>query len=256
MERINKNNKKLPGVWGEAVQFEDILPELSSAIIANKIVSLRIADQPPYGYVFRVDNKSLVNNVWRAKKRLTEYGEIDLEKKPVTSLSDEQLHKFIDWKKLGDYGFQKEDVDLVLNLNLHTILPVNKNIPEHLVTQTRCGPTISTIKFAEEDRMRKIVDGISLQEPKAIVGGTSLNIDGKMVVVDSGILLANLSDFPVVDLFVISDFQQDNLNLGAHHSMVALEENQTVSVRRRGIGMERIIQLANIENLHIIGLNK
>jgi hypothetical protein len=232
-----------PGVLAEGWKAEEIISDLTSAILDGDVAALRIANQPPYGYVFRVDDAELIGKVWKSKGRITPSGEIDFTKKPVTSLGQQQVKEYINMTQLKSFGFDEVGIEELLNLNIHTVLPVNDKMPNHLVTLSNYGPTISTIRFVEGDLMRGLVDNVSIRDVKAIVGGTSLNLDKETAIVDSKDLLERINNFPVVDYFVLSHSKQTDLSMGAFHSMIALKENRTIELKRQGIGMERINEI-------------
>ncbi len=240
MNLILDKEHKIPGVWAEGSDFDMLLPDIANSVIKGQVISLRIANQPPYGYVFRVDKLSLIEKVWNEKRRVSESGKVDLKKKPVTSLSSDQIATYIDQEQLGVFGFNEKDIDYILDLNVHTILPVNNKVPEHLVTMSDDGNTISTIRFPEGDNMRLLVDKISEIDNTAIVGGTSLNLDSQEAITDSNVLVSRMSEFPKVDLFVLSDKQDISLELGAFHPMISLKPSRTIEIIRKGIGFEHI----------------
>ncbi len=252
---INTENLKgasLPGVFAEGWEFKELLPELNEALINRGVLALRIAGQPPYGYVFRVDDVELVRRVWRAKGRLKGESEIDLSKKPVTSLSQDHLERFIDWEKLCQFGFKKEIVMQLLDLHVHTVLSVNENIPAHLTLPTNYGPTVSTMRFPEGDLMRMLVDSVAEVDSTVIVGGTSLNPTGYEPFVDTEDLVKKMSVLDTVDLFVLSkDPRKSNMNLGAFHPMIALQ-SQGIKVLRQGIDFEEIVHQIEKMELRMI----
>src|SRR3989338_2297716 len=167
----------LPGIYGEGVPLEEILDDLASQIVGGQVLALRIADQPPYGMVFRVDKKELVEKVWKTKWRLTAAGEAGLEKKPVTSLTSLQMGRFVDWNKLSSFGFDQNQVAEILDSGVHTVLPVISGVAKHLVTPTQYGPSLSIMKFKECSPLSRLVIEVSKRDPEVILGGTSLNKD-------------------------------------------------------------------------------
>jgi len=232
---------RLPGIYSEECQFEEILPVLSDAIVEGKVLALRIAHQPPYGYVFRVDDRNLLYRVWKAKGRVAGSMEIDLSKKPVTSLSAQQINRYVNWRKLVEFGYNYEKVNKLLDLHVHTILPVTEEVPEHLVTVLPQGKTLAIIRFSPDEDMTKLVNSVSARDSKAIIGGTSLNVAGRRAYISTEELINEMSTLNEVDLFVLSRMPGGaDLSLWAYHPMISLTDDG-VRVMRKGIGYEELV---------------
>ncbi|OGM24168.1 hypothetical protein A2627_04730 [Candidatus Woesebacteria bacterium RIFCSPHIGHO2_01_FULL_39_28] len=239
----------LPGIYGEGVPLEEILDDLASQIVGGQVLALRIADQPPYGIVLRVDQKELVEKVWKAKGRLTTSGEADLEKKPVTSLTSLQMKKLVDWNKLSSFGFDQSQVAEILDSGVHTVLPVTDNVAGHLVTPTPYGQSLSVMKFKECSPLSRLVTEVSKRDPRVILGGTSLNKDGEVAYLDSQKALDEMGGFTsVVDLFVLSRIRSDINICEVSHAMFSLVDGGVKAIRG-GIGYKQTIE--KLEELRI-----
>ncbi|MEM5810985.1 MAG: hypothetical protein QXP66_03720 [Candidatus Aenigmatarchaeota archaeon] len=250
---ITRPPYSLPGIYnGQEFLASDSL-EIAMGVVSGLIIAVRIGSQPPYGIMFRVDNSELLSKVWIAKGRVDSNGNPVFRQKPVTALSKKQLDFYIDWEVLRKLGFNREKIDNLLDLGLHTVLPVNNTFPRHLTTIGHIGNTISTIRFEESDPLNRLVEIVSELDFNAIVGGTSLNTTGQHVYMDSEKVLIDFGGRnKAVDLFVISEIpEQINLQGGAFHSMIEILENK-VRLIRKGINYQRLIDYCKRNNILVV----
>lgn len=239
-----------PEVFGEEVVLDEIVPRIATAIVDGKVVAIRIADQPPYGIMMRVDDRRLVERVWVAKGRIDLAGRPDLTKKPVTALHESHRKAHIDWTKLAEFGFDEALVDDLLRCGVHTVLPVRKTMPEHLVTQAPHGCTISVMQFSQI-HFARIVDMVAEVDPDAKVGGTSLNFSGKDAYTDTQQVIRDMFKHPYVDMFCLSKVNTGCGQEGLFHAMISLVRGGVV-IDREGIGLTRTRQKLNERGIRII----
>ncbi|MCX7928615.1 MAG: hypothetical protein N2558_02935 [Patescibacteria group bacterium] len=251
--KINRPNRSLPGVYfGNEWLLQE--SEIDLAIVSGLVVALRIADQPPYGILFRVDDYSLVSKVWTLKGRIDKNGVIDPKYKPVTALSNYQLDMHIDWNRLDNMKFSRGQIDELLDLGFHTILPLKytSNIPNHLRSIGSNGENISTMRFKKGGEMHALVEKIANLDANAIVGGTSLNKTGQTVYMDSAQVLSDFGGIgSVIDLFVVSELNNEvRLDFGAFHPMIEVCFSG-IKVIRKGINFESLISYCRVNNLKV-----
>lgn len=226
-----------PQIFGADRPLSKEVSFIAQAIVEGNVVALRIAKQPPYGLMLRVDDINLLQKVWIAKGRVDSSGRADFNHKPVTSLSIKQIDTYVDLDKLSEFGYSREIVDKVLDLGMHTVLPVNDKVPKHLITESEYGNTISVMRFDRNGPFFKLVEDAVSIDPHVIVGGTSLNRTGNAAYTDTVKMLQEMGGpDSFVDIFMTSSLPPNtDLNNGLFHPIISLMPGK-VAVLREGIG--------------------
>lgn len=230
----------------EIIDDTELIGKAQEIIANGGIVSMQI-DGPMYGFVFDVANPEIVSQVWQLKGRGWKETPVFIDEgisKPVTAVSRERFFNCVDWSKLPKLKNDNVLIKSLLDSGLHLVFPVNKDVPDHLITIHKSkGRQIRTLSMMIVDDfplMGPIVLGLEENRPDIFTGGTSANKSGMPVFTKYEALREALGE--EIDLIIKGKDIMYNEDFGrtAYQRGMVTALPEGIKIIREGIGLEQV----------------